>query len=328
MHSSIRVRPSTPANWRGADAVAAHWTLDDMPSLVGQTWVVTGANSGLGLETAKGLASKGARVVMACRDTTRGQAALDEVKAAFPTAQVELRTLDLSSLASVKSFADSLSVSLTSLDGLINNAGIMAVPRKLTVDGFESQLGTNHLGHFALTLQLLPLLEKAQAPRVVVVSSTAHKWGALNFDDLMGEKSYSPDRAYGQSKLANLMFAYELQRRLEKLGRKTKVISAHPGYAATNLLTVGPKLSGAKFRAALLNWTNGWLAQSAAQGALPTLFAATSPDAKAGDFYGPHGLLEMRGWPVKVGSNKASLDLESAKKLFDVSESLTHVQLH
>lgn len=298
-----------------------------MPSLEGQVWVVTGANSGLGLETAKGLAARGALVVMACRDPQRAQAAADEVRKVAPDAKLELESLDLASLASIEAFAKKLASTRPVLDGLINNAGIMAIPRRTTADGFEMQLGTNHLGHYALSLRLLPLLEAAKAPRLVSVASTAHKFGSMNFDDLMGEKSYSSWGAYGQSKLANLLFIYELARKLAAAGKKTLAVAAHPGYAATNLQGVGAKMTGSKFSAWIMDVGNSVMAQGADMGALPTLYAATASDVKSGDYFGPDGFLEFKGHPRKCDSNAKSKDTAAAAKLWEVSEKLTGVAL-
>jgi NAD(P)-dependent dehydrogenase (short-subunit alcohol dehydrogenase family) len=303
------------------------WTRDDMPSLAGQTWIVTGANSGLGLETVKGLASKGATVVMACRTPSKAENAALEVRRETPSAKLELEQLDLASLKSVEAFVARLKTSQPVVDGLVNNAGIMAIPRTLTADGFEMQLGTNHLGHFALSLQLLPLLEGAKAPRLVNVASTAHRWGTMKFDDLHGEKSYSAWLAYGQSKLANLLFTYELSRKLAAAKKKTLVAAAHPGYSATNLTTVGSQMTGSKLNAFFMNTGNAWLAQTAAMGALPTLYAATQPDVQSGDYYGPDGLFELMGYPQKCGSNAKSRDLAAAQQLFEVSEQLTGARM-
>lgn len=303
------------------------WTRDDMPSLAGQTWIVTGANSGLGLETVKGLASKGATVVMACRTPSKAENAALEVRRETPSAKLELEQLDLASLKSVEAFVARLKTSHPVVDGLVNNAGIMAIPRTLTADGFEMQLGTNHLGHFALSLQLLPLLEGAKAPRLVNVASTAHRWGTMKFDDLHGEKSYSAWLAYGQSKLANLLFTYELSRKLAAAKKKTLVAAAHPGYSATNLTTVGSQMTGSKLNAFFMNTGNAWLAQTAAMGALPTLYAATQPDVQSGDYYGPDGLFELMGYPQKCGSNAKSRDLAAAQQLFEVSEKLTGTRM-
>jgi NAD(P)-dependent dehydrogenase (short-subunit alcohol dehydrogenase family) len=302
------------------------WTIDAMPSLEGQLWVVTGANSGLGLETVKGLAQKGATVVMACRDPQRAEAAAEEVRRVAPGAKLELESLDLASLKSIETFAERLAKAHPVVDGLINNAGIMAIPRRTTADGFEMQLGTNHLGHYALSMRLLPLLEAAKAPRLVNVASTAHKMGSMNFDDLMGEKSYSAWGAYGQSKLANLLFTYELHRRLSAAGKRTVVAAAHPGYAATNLQGVGAKMTGSKLSAWFMNTGNSIMAQPANMGALPTLYAATVSEVKGGEYFGPDGFMEFKGYPRKCDSNAKSKDLAAAAKLWEVSEKLTGVR--
>ncbi len=304
------------------------WTREDMPSLEGQTWVVTGANSGLGLETVKGLAARGARVVMACRDPQRAEAAAEEVRRVAPDAQLELRSLDLAALASVERLAGELAAAHPHLDGLVNNAGIMAIPRRVTADGFEMQFGTNHLGHFALSMRLLPLLEKARAPRLVCVASTAHRWGTMRFDDLMGEKSYSAWAAYGQSKLANLLFVYELGRKVSAAGKKTIVAAAHPGYASTNLQGVGAKMTGSKFGAWFMATGNALLGQPAERGALPQLYAAAAPDVKNGDYFGPDGFLELSGSPRRCGSNAKSKDVAAAQQLWAISEALTKTTFH
>ncbi|MFZ5442650.1 MAG: oxidoreductase [Myxococcota bacterium] len=301
------------------------WTAEDMPSLEGQVWVVTGANSGLGLETTRALAAKGATVVMACRDPQRAAAAAEDVRRTAPGARLELRALDLASLSSIAAFARALLAERPELDGLINNAGIMAIPRRTTADGFEMQLGTNHLGHFALSLQLLAGLERAKAPRLVNVASAAHRWGTMNFDDLMGERSYSAWGAYGQSKLANLLFTYEASRRLASKHR-TLVAAAHPGYASTNLQGVGAKMTGSALGAWFMDTGNRVLAQSAARGALPTLFAATAPDVKSGEYFGPDGFLELKGSPRRCDSNAKSKDPASARRLWEISEQLTGVR--
>ncbi|MCC6338077.1 MAG: SDR family oxidoreductase [Myxococcales bacterium] len=303
----------------------ARWTEAEMPDQTGKVMVVTGANSGLGLASTQALAAKGATVVMGCRDEGRAEAAVATVKAAVPAARLEVRALDLASLASVARFAAEVRAQHPRLDALVNNAGVMALPRALTKDGFETQLGTNHLGHFALTLRLLPALEAAPAPRVVTVASNAHRWGRVAFDDLMGERRYAPWAAYCQAKLANLLFAYELERRLRASGCKTLSLAAHPGYAATNLQGVGPRLTGSRLGAWLMKAGNALLGMSPEQGALPQLYAATSPEARGGEYYGPDGLLEFFGWPKRVDSNKASKDEEVAGRLWGASEELTHV---
>jgi len=302
------------------------WSARDIPSQAGRVAVVTGANSGLGLVTARELARAGARVVMGCRDTSRGEAARTTLVRQVPDADVEVRRLDLASLASVREFADQMHADLSALDLLVNNAGVMAIPRQLTEDGFEQQFGTNHLGHFALTGLLLPLMGNAQGSRVVTVSSTAHKPGRIDFDDLMGERSYRKWTAYYQSKLANLLFAYELQRRCAAANISTISVAAHPGYAATNLQHVGPRMEGSRIGALVMTLGNSLLAQSDEKGALPQLYAATAPDVRGGDYYGPDGIAEGRGHPKRVDSTKASKDQAAARRLWDVSEELTGVR--
>ena len=304
------------------------WTANDMPDQTGKVAIVTGANSGLGFETTRGLARKNATVIMACRDLKKGEAALEKIKREFPAARVELMQLDLADLDSVRRFADNFKQQYSRLDLLINNAGIMAIPFRQTKQGFEMQFGTNHLGHFALTGLLLPvMLETPGQPRVVTTSSGLHMIGDLNFADLNWSKGYTPQKAYGRSKLSNLLFTYELQRRLDAQGEGDKVLSvaSHPGYAATNLQTAGAIMEGKKFRERMSLLGNRLFAQTAEMGALPTLYAATAPDVKGGQYFGPSGLLEMRGYPKVVGSNKKSQSPELAAKLWAVSEELTGV---
>jgi NAD(P)-dependent dehydrogenase (short-subunit alcohol dehydrogenase family) len=301
------------------------WTTADIPPQTGRTAVVTGANSGLGLVTARELARAGAHVVMGCRDTSRGEQARDRLLRDVPGADVEVRALDLASLRSVREFAGAVRAATPALDVLVNNAGVMAIPRQTTEDGFEQQLGTNHLGHFALTGLLLPALLSRPASRVVTVSSTMHKPGRIAFDDLMGERSYRKWTAYSQSKLANLLFAYELQRRLTAAGAGTISVAAHPGYAATNLQQVGPRMEGSRIGALLMSAGNRLFAQSEEMGALPQLYAATAPEVRGGEFYGPDGLGERAGHPKRVDSTKASKDPDAAARLWSVSEELTGV---
>jgi NAD(P)-dependent dehydrogenase (short-subunit alcohol dehydrogenase family) len=283
------------------------WTADNILSQAGRTAVVTGATSGLGLETARALAAKGARVVLAVRDTARG----DAVAAELPET-VEVRRLDLADLESVRGFAREWD---GPLDVLVNNAGIMAVPAGLTVDGFESQFGTNHLGHFALTNLLLPSV----TDRVVTVASSMHRVGSIVLDDLNWQRrNYSPERAYGQSKLANLLFTLELQRRLSEAGSRVRAVAAHPGWSATNL----QGRSGNAAKDAGMSLGNRLFATSAAQGAQPTLFAATA-DIPGGSYVGPGGRLEMRGTPTLVGRTVAASDPEMARKLWTASAELT-----
>jgi len=273
----------------------------------GRTFVITGANSGIGLEAARALGAAGAHVVVACRDTAKGEHAVAELDGDF-----DVRRLDLADLASVRGFASELE---GDVDVLINNAGVMAVPRARTADGFEMQLGTNHLGHFALTGLLLDRLRD----RVVTISSGAHRFGRMNFGDLMSERHYQRWLAYGQSKLANLLFMQELQRRLETADSSLRSVAAHPGYAATNL-----QFHTQSIQDKLMGLGNHVFAQSAAMGALPTLYAATE-DIPGGAYVGPDGLAEQRGHPHLVGMSGAARNTESARKLWDESEELTGV---
>jgi NAD(P)-dependent dehydrogenase (short-subunit alcohol dehydrogenase family) len=302
------------------------WTERDAPDLSGKVAVVTGANSGIGLEAARMLAAKGTEVVMACRSAAKAEMAAGTVRAAAPNAKVRVESLDLSNLASVRSFAERMNRELARLDLLVNNAGIMAVPRALTADGFEMQLGTNHLGHFALTGLLLGKLLATDSARVVTVSSGAHHFGKMDFDDLMGERSYEKWRAYGQSKLANLLFFHELDRRFRRAGKSQKSVAAHPGYAATNLQYVGPELEGSKLGHFLMSLGNSLIAQSAFMGALPTLRAATDTSAVSGSYYGPDGFREFRGSPVLVKTSRRARNEDDARRLWEISESLTGVK--
>jgi NAD(P)-dependent dehydrogenase (short-subunit alcohol dehydrogenase family) len=295
--------------------MANKWTADQISDLTGKSAIVTGANSGLGFETSIELARHGANVVLACRDEGRGKEALDRIKTRLPEAKVELASLDLADLAAVRKFVDGFTAEHEGPDLLINNAGVMALKeRRQTADGFEMQFGTNHLGHFALAGLLLPRLLTRPGARVVNVSSGAHRFGRINFDDLQSERKYRKWRAYGQSKLANLLFTFELDRKLRAAGADVKAVAAHPGYAATNLQ------SNTAF-----SWSN-FMAQSAAMGALATLEAATDPGVSGGQFYGPSGLMEQRGYPEEVRGNKKSRDTDVARRLWDVSEQLTGVQ--
>jgi len=297
------------------------WTAEQIPDQTGRTAVVTGANSGLGLVVARELARAGADVVVACRDTGKGEAAADSIRGDVPGASVSVEELDLASLASVRAFAERFATEHDGLDLLINNAGVMAPPQRQTADGFELQFGTNHLGHFALTGLLLDSLEGREDARVVTVSSGAHKIGRIHFDDLQGERSYRRWRAYSQSKLANVLFALELDRRLRASGAGPSSLAAHPGYAATNLQSA----AAPAFDRAIMVLTNRLLAQSAEMGALPLLYAATRPNLDGGLFIGPDGFEEQRGYPKVTRPVRAGRDEETAKRLWSVSEELTGV---
>lgn len=295
-----------------------HWTTANIPDQTGRTAVVTGANTGLGLETAKALAAKGAHVVLAVRNLEKGKAAAREIEQATPGAGVALQELDLTSLDSIHAAAGALRANHPSIDLLINNAGVMFTPKSTTKDGFELQFGTNHLGHFALTGLLLDRLLAVPGSRVVTVSSIGHRFArGIRFDDLQWDLGYSRVGAYGQAKLANLMFTYELQRRLT--GTRTIAAAAHPGGSRTELTRNLPPLVGAVTKLAEP------LFQSAAMGALPTLRAATDPGVLGGQYFGPDGLGEQRGYPKVVASSAASHDTAAQRRLWTVSEELTGV---
>jgi NAD(P)-dependent dehydrogenase (short-subunit alcohol dehydrogenase family) len=304
------------------------WTADEMPDQSGRVAVVTGANSGLGLSTARELARKGGTVLMACRDPGRGEEACVDVAAAAPEGQVVLERLDLADLASVREFAARVGKAHSRIDLLVNNAGIMGPPRSETADGFELQFGTNHLGHFALTGLLLERLLAAPGSRVVTVTSTMHWVGRINFDDLQRERRYERWTAYGQSKLANLLFARELQRRLAAADAETTSVAAHPGYSATHLQSTGPGAGGglaSRAWTAMLSLGNRVFAQDAEMGALPQLYAATAPDVPGGALVGPSSFDQMRGHPKLVGSSKAGSDMKVARRLWTASVELTGV---
>jgi NAD(P)-dependent dehydrogenase (short-subunit alcohol dehydrogenase family) len=299
--------------------MAGSWTAAEIPDQTGRLAIVTGANSGLGRSTAWELARAGATVIVACRNTAKGEEAAARIRQDVPDADLRVEQLDLADLDSVRSFADGLAEDRVDL--LINNAGVMAPPRRLTKDGFESQFGTNHLGHFALTGRLLPLLLAAPEPRVVTVSSAAHRMGRIRFDDLQGERRYFAWLAYGQSKLANLMFCFELQRRATEAGTALKSMAAHPGYAATNLQFAAPRLPDR----IVMTVTNRVIAQSPRMGALPSLYAATVPELPGGSFVGPDGFLEQRGHPHVVTAAGRAYDEDAWRRLWEVSEELTGV---
>ncbi|HZZ52431.1 MAG TPA: SDR family NAD(P)-dependent oxidoreductase [Pseudonocardia sp.] len=296
------------------------WTTTDIPDQRGRTAVITGANTGLGFETASALAARGASVILAVRDLDKGKRAAARVAEATPGADVTLQRLDLSSLSSVREAAEALRAAHERIDLLINNAGVMYTPKGTTADGFETQFGTNHLGHFALTGLLLDRLLSTSGSRVVTVSSIGHRIRArIHFDDLTLDRRYSRVAAYGQSKLANLLFTYELQHRLT--GRDATVaLAAHPGGSNTELARNLP----APLRAAT-ELVTPFLAQPASMGALPTLRAATDPAARGGEYYGPDGFQEVRGYPKVVRSSSQSHDAELQRRLWTVSEELTGV---
>jgi NAD(P)-dependent dehydrogenase (short-subunit alcohol dehydrogenase family) len=307
---------------RVGEDINGNWTPKDIPDLSGRVAIVTGANSGMGLEIARELARKNASVVLACRDNDRGSAASGSIRSGIPEARVKVAPLDLASLASVRRFADVFRGRHDRLDVLVNNAGVLLAPYGTTEDGFELHFGINHLGHFALTGLLMDRLLATRASRIVTVSSRGHATGRIDFANLTGEddRRYSAARAYGRSKLANLLFTYELHRRLA--GTDTTAVAAHPGGAATDL---GRRMGDRRFYRAILPVLE-WLSQSAAEGARPILRAATDPDAEGGEYYGPGGFLGMRGRPVVVRSHRRSYDEDVARRLWAVSEELTGVR--
>jgi NAD(P)-dependent dehydrogenase (short-subunit alcohol dehydrogenase family) len=307
--------------------VSRRWTEADVPDQRGRVALVTGANSGLGFHTTRVLAARGARVLLGCRDTAKGAAAIERIRDDHPEVDLEVVALDLASLDAVERAATAVAAATDRLDLLINNAGVMAPPRRETVDGFELQIGTNHLGHFALTGRLLPRLLATPDARVVTVSSLAHHHGRIDLDDLHREHGYQRWEAYGQSKLANLSFTFELQRRLAATLTETIAVAAHPGYADTNLQTNAPTIGRLGFLVApVMRIGNLLLAQSDAQGALPQLYAATSDEVVGGDYIGPDGFREARGHPTRVRARRAAYDRELAAALWRRSEEETGVR--
>jgi NAD(P)-dependent dehydrogenase (short-subunit alcohol dehydrogenase family) len=302
------------------------WTINNIPDLSGKTAIVTGANSGLGFHITLALAKKGCQVIMACRDLRKGTLAQHAILAQIGHANIQLEKLDLADLASIHTFTSKMQTSHPSLSLLINNAGIMAIPYRKTKDNFEMQFGVNHLGHFTLTGLLLPLLLKEQTARIATMSSVFHRWGKMEWDNLQGEKSYQARQAYCNSKLANLLFTFELNRRLQEHRHSQISVAAHPGYSATNLQYVGAEMERNNFKKALRWITNVLFAQSAAQGALPMLYACTADGVKGGEYYGPDGLGEIRGYSKLVNASAQANDPIIAKQLWDRSESLTGVK--
>jgi NAD(P)-dependent dehydrogenase (short-subunit alcohol dehydrogenase family) len=297
----------------------AKWSTADIPAQSGRTVIITGTG-GLGYETALELARKGADVTLAGRNAEKGRASVDAIRGQVPGAKIAFAPLDLASLESVAGFASRYAEDHPSLDLLVNNAGVMSPPQRGTTrDGFEIQFGTNHLAHFALTAHLLPMLRRGARPRVTNVASGASAWGKIDFDDLQWQKTYHPWRAYGQSKLANLLFTFELQRRSDANGWGLMANAAHPGYARTELIPNGP---GSNVLSTILG---PFMSQTPAAGALPQLFAATSPNEKPGAYYGPDGLFELVGAPKEVRGPKAAYDTAVARRLWDASEQLAGV---
>lgn len=299
------------------------WTENDIPDLGGKVIIITGANNGIGFENTKEFARKNATVIMACRNLSKGQKALEKVKNNVPDGQIELMELDLANISSIKRFATSFKEKYSKLDILLNNAGIMMVPYRKTADGFESQIGTNHLGHFTLTALLFDVLKQTSGSRIINVSSEGHNFGEMDWNDFMFEKKYGRVKAYGRSKLANLLFTYELDRRLKAKNIPVLALASHPGTANTGL---GDHLFGpVKFFLKPIVFF--FIAQSAYKGSLPSARAAVDPDVKGGEYFGPKGFLgtETRGSPTMVQSNEQSHNLEDATILWEKSEELTGI---
>jgi NAD(P)-dependent dehydrogenase (short-subunit alcohol dehydrogenase family) len=303
------------------DKANKNWTTSDIPDLTGKVIIVTGANSGIGYEAAKEFARKGAQTILACRSVDKAQRALGQIRAEVPNATIEIMQLDLASQKSIHAFAETFKSKFDRLDVLVNNAGVMMTSYGKTEDGFERQFGTNHLGHFALTGLLIDLLKNTPNSRVVNVSSNGHRQGYMDFDNLMFEngKGYSRMDAYGRTKLANLFFTYELQRRFNSAGMNSIATAAHPGLTNTAL---ADHLLGVKLLRPIL----GRLIQNSAMGALPTLRAAIDPTAKGGQYFGPGGPGETSGYPIVVQSNRASHNESDARQLWEISEKLTGVK--
>ncbi len=293
-----------------------NWTTDNISDQQGNVVVITGADSGIGFEAARVLADKNAMVIAAARNQNKGEKAVQKINDQVKNTDVSLMLIDLASLESVKHFAEEFKKKYNRLDILINNAGVMVPPYSKTEEGFELQFGVNHLGHFALTALLFDLIRSTSNPRIVNVSSNAHKMGRIDFDDLNWEKrKYNASKAYGDSKLANLYFTYELRDRLQQKNLQVKVTAAHPGWTATNL----------QRHSSIMEFMNKIFAMSVEKGTLPILRAAVDKDAQSGDYFGPDGFMEMTGYPAKVESNKLSHSKERAEKLWEVSEKMTGI---
>lgn len=305
--------------------MAQKWTQANIPDQSGKVVIVTGANSGLGYETTKALAAKGATVIMAVRTVSKGETARDEILAEIPSAKLEVMRLDVGDLSSVREFADAFKAKYDRIDILANNAGVMAIPRQETADGFEMQLGVNHLGHFALTGLLLDVIVKTPNARIHNVSSSANWNGSINFDDLMGEQEYGRWSAYGQSKLANIFFTFELHNRLKAAGYDTMVNTSHPGLVMTNLQTNSLEMSGGSgLESFLYNLAGPLMAQDISMGVLPQLYGMTAEDAESGKFYGP-SFMRLRGYPAVNPPNDEVNDATALKRFFDISAELTGV---
>jgi len=304
--------------------MANKWTATDIPDLTGKVVIITGANSGIGYESTREFARKGAEVILASRDLLKAERAIQDIRKDIPEAKLKFIQVDLASLKSVRNFAYEFKESYNSLDILLNNAGIMLIPYGRTEDGFERTVGTNHLGHFALTGLLMERLKSTPGARVINVASNAHYGGVMDFEDLLFEKkgAYASMKAYGRSKLANLLFTYELQRRFQSKGYDVIALAAHPGISATELAN--------HLFFNLISWliqpAMKLVFQSSAMGALPSIRAAVDPEAQGGEYYGPDGKGERSGYPVIVDSNSASKNEEDARALWEISEELTGIK--
>ncbi|OUS29778.1 hypothetical protein A9Q99_08085 [Gammaproteobacteria bacterium 45_16_T64] len=305
--------------------MSSHWSTKDIPSQDGKTALITGANSGIGFEAAKALAEKGARVTLACRNQQKAEEAIALIKSSLPKAKLEFLAMDLASQTSIKNAVANFKENNSSLDILINNAGVMWLPKSQTEDGFEMQFGTNHLGHFTLTGLLLDTLINTPNSRIVTVSSLGHYTGKIHFDDIQLDKRYGKHKSYAQAKLANLMFAYELDRKLKAAGKETRSIAVHPGGSSTNLANPGFE-KGASLFTGVAKAFFPYVTQGADSGALPTLFGATAQEADGGDYIGPSRLFEVIGAPKKVSSSRYSKREDLANKLWSLSEELTNIQ--
>lgn len=300
------------------------WNYDDIPDQSGKNFIITGANSGLGLSTTKGLAAHGATVIMACRSQEKADEASDEVRKEYPDANLEIMLLDLSSFESIKQFAESFKAKYSQLHGLLNNAGIMQPPFRKTEDGLELQMGINHFGHYLLTGLLLDTIKSTPGARVVLQSSGAHALTkGINFEDINNEEKYSRTNVYAQSKLANLLFANELDRKFKSHNIDAIAVGVHPGYTATNLQSSGPAVGGSSMFSRIYKVTNLLFAQNVDKGALPLLYAAVGPDVKGGDFIGPGGFRSLRGHPKRVKAKNTAYNDEAAQKLWEISEEKT-----
>lgn len=304
--------------------MSGKWTQNNIPDQTGKIIVITGANSGLGLESTKILAGKGGHIVMAVRNMSKGEKARDEVLATNPAVSVDLMQVDMGDLSSIKAFADAFNAKYDRLDILLNNAGVMGIPRQETADGFEMQLGVNHLGHFALTGHLIDIIINTPQAHIHTVSSSANYFGTIKFDDINSEQSYGRWEAYYQSKLANVFFAFELQNRLDAIGVDTISNSSHPGLVMTNLQANSVQQSNTRGEAILYRIVEPILAQDASMGVLPLLYGATATDAKGGVFYGPR-LFNLRGYPAEKKPNDAAHDRAALQRLWEVSKQMTGV---